>query len=662
VATSTCYWPPTAGDRHAPLHCARDDRTQSQAHILMKTPYFYVNYELSYEIFIVSVSLLLYAFSRIHIEEVFMFKWGIKLRLTISYLLLILCTMPALSGYLLWYSYRHNLEILTSSLLTHAHVTEQFLESYMTGPKEKSLIDYRIKELAAKTDLRVTVITNTGDVLADSWENPATMENHLQRPEVSSSLAGQEGSSIRYSTTLEENMLYVAIPIRNGNEIVGAVRISSTLAAIDAGFNQIKSTLLAAILLTSLLAVLLSIWLARKYTAPLEEITTAARDIANGNLNRRLHIRTGDELEILAHTVNNLTSNLDDKINESIAETNKLALILQHMDNAVILLDRYGKITTANKMARDIFEIKDSMLQQHNMQVLGNSQLDRAVQQTAKQGQSMMIYLKTNVHGNTRVFQVFLGPITATEHEITSILSVFHDITALQDMHDRQVDFVANASHELATPLTTIKGFAETLLDGALEDRTLSSKFLTIIHTEAERMQRLVNELLQLAKLNSHEYRKQVKLEATHLTPLLYTVKEDLKTNAAEKNIAVDVHGDCDPVIMANPDWLKQILINLLDNSIKYTQPFGKVAITCLQEDEQAILLVEDTGIGIPATDVPLIFDRFYRVDRARSRTSGGTGLGLSIVKFIVEMHGGTIEVKSSLNIGTTFTIRLPLA
>jgi two-component system phosphate regulon sensor histidine kinase PhoR len=595
-------------------------------------------------------------------QEALMFKWGIKLRLTVSFLLLILFTMPALSGYLLWYFYQHNLEILTSSLLTHAHVTEHFLENYMTGPNEKSLIDQRIKELATKTDLRVTVVNNSGDVLADSWENPATMENHLHRPEVSSSLTGQEGSSIRYSTTLGQNMLYVAIPIRNDNEIVGAVRISSTLAAIDAGFNQIKSTLLAAILLTSLLAIFLSIWLARKYTAPLEEITTAARDIANGNLDRRLHIRTGDELEILAHTLNNLTSNLDDKIKESIAETNKLALILQHMDNAVILLDRYGKITTANKMARDIFDIKDSMINQHNMQVLGYSQLDRAVQQTAKQGKSMLIYLKTNIHGSVRVFQVFIGPITAAGNEIMSILSVFHDVTALQDMHDRQADFVANASHELATPLTTIKGFTETLLDGALEDNKLSAKFLTIIHTEAERMQRLINELLQLAKLNSHEYRQQVKLEATPLTPLLYTVKEDLRTNAEEKKITVDIQADADPIIMANPDWLKQILINLLDNSIKYTPPLGKVLLTCLQKDHEAILIVEDTGIGIPANDVPLIFDRFYRVDRARSRNAGGTGLGLAIVKFIVEMHGGTIEVKSTINIGTTFTIRLPLA
>jgi two-component system phosphate regulon sensor histidine kinase PhoR len=569
--------------------------------------------------------------------------------------------MSCLSGYLLWYFYQHNLQILTSSLLTHARVTEHFLGNYMTGPIKKASIDSIIKELATKNNLRITVIDNNGSVLADSWENPAMMENHSYRPEVSSALMGNEGTSIRYSDTINQNMLYVAIPTTQDNEIVGVVRISSTLATVDSGFNQIKSTLLASILLTSLLAIALSIRLAQRYTAPLEEITTAAQDIANGNLDRRLHIRTGDELEILAHTLNNLTSNLDDKINETIGETKKLNLILQHMDNAVILLDRYGRVTTANKMARELFDINDSMLHQHNIQVLGNSQLDRSVQQTIQQGKSMLIYLKAKIHGTKRVFEVFLAPITATENEITGVLSVFHDITTLQDMHERQADFVANASHELATPLTTIKGFAETLLDGAIEDEKLSVKFINIIHTEAERMQRLVTELLQLAKLNSHEYRQQVKLEATHLIPLLSVAKQDLAQNAAEKSITVDIDTNNDPVIMANPDWLKQVLINLLDNSIKYTHPCGKVILKCHQEDQKAILTVEDSGIGIPATDLPLIFDRFYRVDRARSRSAGGTGLGLAIVKFIVEMHGGRIDVKSSLNIGTTFTITLPI-
>lgn len=592
-----------------------------------------------------------------------MFKWGIKSRLIITYLVLILMTMSLLSSYLLWFFYQNNLKILTDSLLTNARVTEQFLEDYMKGPKEKSDIDQRLKELASKSDLRITVIDVNGAVLADSWENRALMENHLERPEVSAALVGGIGQSIRYSTTINQNMLYVSIPIWHGSEVLGSVRVASTLAAVDAGFNSIKSTLLATIFLTSLLAIALSIRLAQKYTAPLEEITNAAREIGAGNLDRRLYVRTGDELELLAHTLNSLASNLDDKINETTAEAQKLTLILEHMDNSVILLDRYGRVLTANKTARDIFDIKDSMLNQHNMQVIGNSQLDRSIHQTITSDKSTTIHLKTKIHGNKRVFHVFLAPITPKEKDSTRVLSVFHDITTLQDLHERQADFVANASHELATPLTAIKGFAETLLDGAIEDPSLSLKFVTIIHDEAERMQRLINELLQVAKLNSQEYRQQIKLEPTDLIPLLHKTQQDLSAQADEKKITVNIDVPSEPIIvMANSDWLKQILINLLDNSIKYTLPTGLITLRCYQENQEVFLTIKDSGIGIPSSDLPLIFDRFYRVDKARTRSAGGTGLGLAIVKFIVEMHGGQITVQSTVNKGTTFTITLPLA
>lgn len=570
--------------------------------------------------------------------------------------------MSLLSSYLLWFFYQHNLEILSSSLLTHAHVTEQFLEDYMKGPQEKSSIDSRIKELATKSDLRITVIDSSGVVIADSWEKTSLMENHLERPEIASALIGGQGQSIRYSTTSNQNMLYVAIPIWQGTEVSGTVRIASTLATVDAGFTSIQSTLLLTIFLTSLLAIILSIWLAKGYTAPLEKITTAAREIGNGNLDRRLHIRTGDELELLAHTLNHLASNLDDKINESIAETQKLSIILKHMDNAVILLDRHGRVTMANKMAREIFDIKDAMLHQHNIHIMGNSQLDHAIQQTIASDNNTLLQLKTNIHDSKRVFQVFLAPITTTEKDNTTVLSVFHDITTLQEMQERQADFVANASHELATPLTAIKGFAETLLDGALEDPALRIKFVDIIHIEAQRMQRLIHELLQLAKLTSQEYRQQVELESIDLNSLLHKVKQNLTANAAEKNITINIDSSTEPLyIMANPDWLKQSLSNLLDNSIKYTLPSGLVTLNCYKKDNKAVLIVEDSGIGIPAKDLPFIFDRFYRVDKARTRNAGGTGLGLSIVKFAIEMHHGQIDVESTINKGTTFTITLPL-
>lgn len=591
-----------------------------------------------------------------------MIKWGIRTRLIVSFLFLIVFTMSLFGSYILWYFYRHNLTNLTASLGTQAQIVQQLLTDSLRSPREKSGIDSHIKELAVVNDLRITVIDPNGVVLGDSWENPAIMENHLLRPEVAAAFNGEKGTAIRYSTTINENMLYVAIPVLQSGEILGVVRVASTLAHVEAAFSQIRSVLLTAIFLTSLLAVVVSIRLARKYTAPLEEITDTARQIADGRLDQRVHIRTGDELEMLAHTLNNLASNLDDKINEAVAETRKLSLILRHMDNAVILLDKYGKVTTVNKMAKDIFGITDAMIGQHNIQVIGNSLLDWAVHETITKGESRIVGLKTNIKGARRVFQVFVAPIMSNENDISGVLSVFHDITALQEMHERQAEFVANASHELATPLTSIRGFAETLLDGALQDPELSTKFIQIIFNEADRMQRLIKDLLQLAKLNSDEYRQQVKMEPVAIQSLLKVVAEELSPNANRKNIAVTIQPAYEQfTVTGNQDWLRQALINLLDNSIKYTPAGGTIVLKCWREGNNAAILIKDSGIGIPAQDLSLIFDRFYRVDRART-AGGGTGLGLPIVKFIVEMHSGQIEVKSEINRGTAIILTLPLS
>jgi two-component system phosphate regulon sensor histidine kinase PhoR len=590
-----------------------------------------------------------------------MFQWNIRNRLLISFLFLITFTMSMLGSYILWYFNQYNVENLTKQLLTHAQVVDLLIAPYMRGPKEKSTIDALIKELASIADLRITVIDASGTVLGDSWENPSIMENHLQRPEISAAMINGTGTTIRYSDTISQNMLYAAIAIKQENEVLGTVRVASTLSHVEAGFDEIKSALLAALALTSLLAIFISIKLARKYTAPLEKITAVAGKIAGGDLNARIHIRTQDELEILAHTINTLTSNLEDKINEAKAETEKLSLILRHMDNAVILLDRFGRVTSANKMAREIFSIQPKMFGQHNIQIIGNSQLSQAVQDTITAGQSRLIDLKTSMQNGKRVFQVFLAPITI-EKETTGILSVFHDITALQEIQERQAAFVANASHELSTPLTAIKGFAETLLDGALDDRELGKKFITIIQDEAERMHRLIKDLLQMAKLNSQEYQKQVVMVPTPLTLLLETVASELAPALNQKQHALKVQEESSITVLANPDWLKQVLVNLLDNAIKYTPANGSISLTTWQQDNFAYIRVKDTGIGIAAKDLPLIFDRFYRVDRARTRQAGGTGLGLAIVKFIVEMHGGTIEAASDINAGTTFTFTIPLA
>lgn len=591
-----------------------------------------------------------------------MFKWGIRNRLIVSLLVLIIPSLFILGSYVLWYFYHHNLESLKANLLIQAQITEELTHQYMTGATAKGNLDTMIKEMGAKVNnLRITIIDIDGTVLADSNENPALMENHSYRTEIIDALSGKNGNAVRYSTTLGENMLYVAIPIRQQAEITGVVRAATSLSYVEAGFAKIFWALFAAFCLTSLFAIMLSIRIAKNYTAPLEKITSCAQLIAGGSLDARVHVKTGDELEILAHTLNNLTSNLEDKVNEITSEKRKLELILEHMDNAVILLDRYGRLLTANKLAIETFGITPQMFGQHNIQVLGDSQFNLAAQETITTLENRFIDLKTTINHDKRFFQVFLSPITAYEGLITGTLGVFHDITVLQEIHDKQVEFVANASHELGTPLTTIKGFAETLLDGAITDPELSVKFISVIHTEAERMQRLVKDLLQMAKLNSGEAMRSATLEPVEVGNIMQNSVQELAPKYKAKHLQVELQCKESVVILADHDAMKQIIVNLLDNSIKYTPDNGEIIISCYKQDQKAILQFKDTGIGIPAKDLPLIFDRFYRVDRARTRTAGGTGLGLSIVKKLVTTLKGTIEVQSEVDIGTTFTITLPL-
>jgi two-component system phosphate regulon sensor histidine kinase PhoR len=590
-------------------------------------------------------------------------KWNIRNRLLVSFLLLTMVTLIGFGSYMILYFHRYTIQNLTRHLFIHAQIVASFIGDSMDSPHKKALIDERIKEIPTTPDLRITVIDTNGTVLADSWRDPATMENHRTRPEVAAAFNGHDASSLRFSTTLKQNTLYAAVPvIRNGGKIIGVVRAANTLNQVEVIYRQVQAAIITALLITSLLAALLSFRLARQYTSPLESITAMAKEISQGNLHKRIHLHTGDELEILAHTLNSLAFNLEDKITEITAEKSKLELILQHMDNAVILMDKFGRVTASNRQACTLFGITPEMHTRHNLQVIGNSLLDKAVTQTVSSGQTSTIDLKSGFQGNSRIFQVFLAPISGVDEVPAGVLAVFHDITALQEIQNRQSEFIANASHELATPLTSIKGFAETLLDGALQDKELGIKFVRIIHDEAERMQRMTNSLLQLAKLKSPEYCQQVKLEPIFLKPLLVEAVQELSSKILFKqlNVLVDEAVPETKKVLASRDYMKQVVLNLLDNSIKYTPEGGRIRLDYQESTLGALITIKDSGIGIAPQHLHLIFERFYRTDKARSRKEGGTGLGLSIVKFIIELHGGKIDVQSELGKGTEFRFSVP--
>lgn len=593
---------------------------------------------------------------------------SIKGKLIYSFFAVMALFFVLLSGYTMWFFYHYNLDVMTQQLNIAARITEEVVAGYLTGHMSAPALDERIKDLGTRLDrrmkTRITVTDQAGQVIADSWENPAMVGNLLARPEVATALAGHQGAFVRNDEMGGTRLLYVALPVQADNAVRGVVRVGTTLDGIVAAFAKIAAAFFGFTLLAALLCAILAWHLLRRFTAPVEAITLAAQKIAQGDLSHRVYIRTGDEMTVLANTINELAGNLDDKVNEMAEEKGKLELVLENMDNAVVLLDRYGRVTMANKTAVEQFGISSALLGKHNIQVIGNSMLDESMRRVVASNESCLIDIRTNIQGHKRAYQAYLAPVASGEDGgVGSVLVVFHDVTTLQELHERQTEFIANASHELSTPLTTIKGFAETLLDGAAEDPVTARHFIGIIHEEAERMHRLIRDLLDVAKLDSREYHQHVNLQDVLLGDILDEAVQEMAPNWQRKKHAVRVEHPAVPLhVLADRDLLKQVVLNLLDNAVKYTSEGGRIALQYWRREQDAVVMVKDNGIGIPPQDVPLIFDRFYRVDKARSRSAGGTGLGLSIVKFIVEAMGGKVEVRSALNVGTTFYFTVPLA
>lgn len=426
-------------------------------------------------------------------------------------------------------------------------------------------------------------------------------------------------------------------------------------------YQDLLFVLSGALLAASILAVLLSVNLAEKFTSPIETITSAARRIAAGRLSERVHVRAGNEMDILALTLNHLASRLEDKVREISGERQKLRLILEHMDNAVLLFDECCDLLESNRQAQIWFRLPVPIQGQHVLSLPGGSQIEGAIREALRTGQVQRQTVRSSVQDLTKVFHASLIPLPGEDGRTNQVLSVFHDITNLQLLKERQADFVANASHELLTPLTAIRGFAETLADGAAADPADCRHFSLIILEEAGRMQRLVKDLLQLARIETPEFSRQIDLVPVEIRTAVDAAVRELTPVLGPKQLSLTV--DIPEVtlqVRTEPDLLKQILLNLLDNAVKYTPAGGSIRIAAEKKADQVLFTVQDTGIGIPEEDLPRIFERFYRIDKARSRKTAGTGLGLAIVRDLVEALGGVIEAESRLHRGTTFRFLLP--
>lgn len=590
-----------------------------------------------------------------------------KFRFKLALLFLLLVGLSVLAaGLLSGHYYRENhQQALRESMIRELkviHATSPWPETDDPAALAEEL-HRRAARFKQVAQMRVTYILPDGTVAGDSDHDEAAMDNHADRAEIREALRQGFGSSIRMSDTLHEKMLYVAMAVRDDGGLRGFIRLSMSLDAVSQGLQDMWIALIFSLFLLFALASAVSYRVALSVTRPLERMTSAAQRMAHMDTEIRIPEEGKDEIGELARALNLMAGNLQEQLDLIRRNGERLQDVLDNMTSGVVMIGDDGKVTIYNRQAEVLLgsstKERVGRLYTEIKQHVELVELIREGLETREpQYREMQVY-----YPEEKLLQLSLVPMTLSGEGQPGLLLVLQDVTAIRRLENMRSEFVANVSHELKTPVAAVKGFAETLLAGAIDDKETARSFLTIIHDESERLNRLIGDILELSKIESR--RSTPQFSPVDFEAFLNRMKELFAPEAAKKRIALDFQTEDGLFLEADEDRLGQIMLNLLQNGINYTPEGGTVKVraeTFLEgEEERVRIVVSDTGIGIPKKDIPRIFERFYRVDKARSRSSGGTGLGLSIVKHLVELHHGTIRVESELGVGSRFIIELPL-
>jgi len=559
---------------------------------------------------------------------------------------------------------------LEQNLVRELHVMNDVFDWTKSG-EETALMEEFTKEtqrMKEQTDARVTYIRADGKVLGDSNEHPTEMDNHLHREEIDQAAKQGIGSVVRFSDTLRQNMMYVAVPVKGASgQTEGYLRMAMSLQQIEGTVRQLWLFLLIGLLILFLLSGFICYRIARGITRPIERITRVARQMANQQYAARVPEAGNDEVGELARTINRMAENLQIQMQHIRENEYRLQGVLENMVSGVMMVDQRGTITLVNRSAEDILgysshELLNKSYLDAGFQLEFTALLADAIETHTRVREELMLHFPQD-----QILEVHVSPIVQGDGQRKGVLVVLHDITAVRRLERIRSEFVANVSHELKTPVAAVKGFAETLMAGALEDKEMARSFLQIIYDESDRLNRLIGDILELSKIESK--RIPLQFSPVDVESIVENSIQMMKAEAEKKHITLESCVENELYIEADEDRLRQILINLLSNGISYTPEGGRVSIGVEfvpnpddnPDNERVRIRISDTGIGIPEKDLPRIFERFYRVDKARSRSSGGTGLGLSIVKHLTELHHGTISVESEAGKGTTFNIELPV-
>ncbi|MFA5103630.1 MAG: ATP-binding protein [Candidatus Margulisiibacteriota bacterium] len=526
----------------------------------------------------------------------------------------------------------------------------------------RDVIQDKTEEAGKTSGNRITIIAKDGTVLADSQvdtKDIRTLDNHLDRPEILAAQKNDHGISVRYSATAKKDMIYAAVPIRDkSGKTAGFIRFSAPLLYAGEIYSSLYSATGLAFLAALIAAVVLSLILATWFFKPLNKLSRLSSDIVHGILPRHNLHRSAFEFGEIERSVEQISDRLADYFEKLSGEKGKLAGVLANMSEGVLAVDTRGKIMFANRKIREIFNIfrEDPAGQTPRTALRNNEIADITEKVLSKPSESVDAELEI-FSFEPSFFSVHAGALYSEKGELLGVVCVLHDLTKIRKLEKYRSEFIANVSHELKTPLTVIRNYVETLLNGAIEDRANNRNFLLKIEKHSDNLAALIDEILELSKLESGLAKKE--FNPVNIRHILAKCVETLSGKTAKKNIKVETKcEDCQ--IYGMEDYIYRAILNLLDNAVNYTEAGGEIKVVCGKNSSGALIQISDTGIGIPKESLSRIFERFYRVDKGRSRDLGGTGLGLSIVKHIMELHGGNVSVESELGKGSVFTLYFP--
>lgn len=559
-----------------------------------------------------------------------------------------------------------------TSLLARAYSIEEQVTPLLESHDVQSLRQLA-RRIGRKTSSRITVISPTGLVIADSSKDQEKMDNHKSRPEIQTAFTNKTGVSMRFSRSVGEKMLYVAIPLYGSKkgpqkDVTGVLRLSVSVARMEATLKKVQTDAILGMFIVVCIAALITMIVSRRITTPLEEMTKGAKRFATGQFTPRLtppdHVSS--EIETLSQALNSMAEQLQERISTILRQRDELQIFLDSMLAAVLTVDKKQRITSINSAAANLFDITpENSIGRPIFESIRNLEILKIIRKTINDGYSVedeVHIVKKNCNHSLLTNCI---PLHNEQERNFGVLLVLNDVTRLRHLENIRRDFVANVSHELKTPITAIKGYAETLLDDDMEDKANSLRFLNTVLKKANHLDAIVDDLLALSSIEHLEEAGKVNLTIQRLKPILEEAIHTCAHRTEQKNISLKLECGDDLSVYAHKVLLEQAVANLIINSIQYSSENNSILVTAKEEKHnqyrQITIDVQDFGIGIGKKHLPRIFERFYRSDTARSRKLGGTGLGLAIVKHIVQVHNGDVSITSREGEGTTVTLSLPV-